>query len=378
MRFIDLNTGRELTDISADLTPGEQLDVEAGQPIWLQSAVYVCFAIVREDAYCLPHPLANKPLRALDPEARPVRPYAERKDEADRMHLAYLAQGWMVARRLGEYVEHVLDDCDQAVTVRRENALLGNDGLWRIGGHTVLDPQPLPCSCGLDAALSQGAAAGVLAWEHLPPPITVPADPIPDTSWDVNVPLPESIARVAGEVAARKKKYVIAAAVNHLTGEAVEQGAERAALTPVMETLYAAAHRAEEGLRILQRLAVRTAKGERTDVGAAETGLGVDLTAEVLLNIIDTPACQNFAHFQITQKGEVRAIVTVQKPDGKSPIELFRELDAKHQALKAVATEVYAGGEFGDGGATYTGPGQTIRDLGSALGLRDPKEPPTS
>lgn len=370
MRFIHLNTGEEIPEIAAlQLSDRDPVfDVEPGQMLWLGATVYVCFAIVKAEAFCLPHPLADKLLQI------PHGP--NRKAEADRMHLAYLAQGWMVAGRLGEYVGHDPDGCDQAITVRREEALLGNDGVWRRRGSTVLDPQPPPCSYGLAPVLSQGHEAGVLSENEkdLPLPLTIPEEGVSDTSFNTDGPIEDVISRLAWEVAARRKKYLIAATVNHLSGNAVEQSADRAAIAPIVGTLCDAARRAEEAVGVLQKLAIRTGKGEVTDTGIKETGLGVDLTAEVLLNLIDNPACLNFAHFQITRKGEVRAVVTIQKPDGKTPIELFRALNAKHTALTSAATEVYTGGEFGDGGATYTAPGQAVRDLGSVLGLRNPKE----
>lgn len=63
-------------------------------------------------------------------------------------------------------------------------------------------------------------------------------------------------------------------------------------------------------------------------------GLAVDIAAEVLLAELDDPRCVNMAHFAIAKKGETKAIVTVQRPTGKSAIELLREQNDR-------TTEVY-------------------------------------
>ncbi len=62
-----------------------------------------------------------------------------------------------------------------------------------------------------------------------------------------------------------------------------------------------------------------------TDLTFRKGGLAVDIAAEVLLAELDDPRCVNMAHFAIAKKGETKAIVTVQRPTGKSAIELLRE-----------------------------------------------------
>lgn len=101
-----------------------------------------------------------------------------------------------------------------------------------------------------------------------------------------------------------------------------------------------------EARRILADLMRRThGEGPVNGTGFANTGLAVDMTAEVLLAHLDNPAAKNIASFVITKEGEERAIVTIQRPTGQSPIELLRAANEEIARLKATGGPVTGIGE---------------------------------
>lgn len=90
-----------------------------------------------------------------------------------------------------------------------------------------------------------------------------------------------------------------------------------------------------EAKRILAELMRRTySEGPVDGTGFGATGIAVDITMEVLLGHLDNPAVVNLVSFEIVKCGEKKAIVTVQRPTGKTPSELMRAANDERDALK--------------------------------------------
>lgn len=106
--------------------------------------------------------------------------------------------------------------------------------------------------------------------------------------------------------------------------------------------------------RMLAAAARRTETVEKAGDGVAVGGLAVDVAVEVLLAHLDDERAVNMAHFAIRKDGADRALVTVQRPTGKSAVECLAEaqgtvallrkrIDDMRAAMRSVVTDSHDG-----------------------------------
>lgn len=91
-----------------------------------------------------------------------------------------------------------------------------------------------------------------------------------------------------------------------------------------------------EASKVLAELMRRTHKEGPVDgTGLGTSGLAIDMCAEVLLAHLDNTEAKNLVSFEIVKGGEKKAVITIQRPTGQTPIELLRAANIEIARLKA-------------------------------------------
>jgi hypothetical protein len=95
------------------------------------------------------------------------------------------------------------------------------------------------------------------------------------------------------------------------------------------------ANRAGEQAVMLLEFIKRSSDIERVDEDIRTSGPMVRVVAEVLLGMLRNAGAPNLVSFKIEHGPDDLAFVTVQRPTGKTPIELMRAAHDERDALKA-------------------------------------------